>query len=272
MWDWLKRTRRVPMPCPHCRFVNQQIRPDGRCLACGKLLAEEPGVPPEASVKQGPNVGVKGTDVSLAACYDDAMAHLKKGEYQQAIAEFTQVVRLDPDGPNGYAGRAVAYRALGDEAKAARDEDTAKELGGIEKTIWARLVNRAYQRARTGDLCQADRGEFYRRLDPVQREAVLLWELNSQVVNGGFPQWVFNGYAVWINDVIAAVEQIGTAAAKILHKILEDVSLLAHQRIESDQQREENLSKLLECTNGYYAVMGEFGRDVDIWLDARLQK
>ena len=207
-----------------------------------------------------------------AAAYERGLAHLKKSEYAQAIVAFSEGIRLEPQAPNPYVGRALAYRSLGEEANAVADERQAKELGGMERRPWDRLVNRAYQRGRTGDLREVDRGEFYRRLDPVQREAVLLWELNSQVVNGGFPQWVFNGYAVWINDCIAAVQQIGTAAAKNLHTILEDVSLLANRKVESDQQREGNLSKLLECTNRYYAVMGEFGRDVDKWLDARLQQ
>ena len=207
-----------------------------------------------------------------AAAYDRGIAHLKKSEYAQAIAAFSEAIRLEPEAPNPYVGRALAYRSLGDEANAAADERQGKELGGIERRPWDRLVNRAYQRARTGDLREVDRGEFYRRLDPVQREAVLLWELNSQVVNGGFPQWVFNGYAPWINEVIAAVQLIRTPVAKNVQKILEDVSLLADENIESDQQSEENLSKLLECTKRYYAVMGEFGPDVDEWLDARLQQ
>jgi tetratricopeptide (TPR) repeat protein len=206
-----------------------------------------------------------------AAAYQRGVAHLKKSEYAQAIVAFSEAIRLEPEAPNPYLGRALAYRSLGDEANAAADDRQAKEVGGVERRPWDRLVNRAYQRARTGDLRDVDRGEFYRRLDPVQREAVLLWELNSQVVNGGFPEWVFNGYAAWINEVIAPVQQIRTPAAESVHKILEDVSLFANKKNESEQQREENLSKLLECTNRYYAAMGEFGRDVEAWLDVRLR-
>ena len=207
-----------------------------------------------------------------AAAYERGVAHLKKSEYAQAIVAFSEAIRLEPDAPNAYLGRALAYRSLGDEANAALDERQAKERGGVERRPWDRLVNRAYQRVRTGDLRDVDRGEFYRRLDPVQREAVLLGEMHSQVVNGGFPQWVGNGYAAWIDEVLAAVQQIRTAAATKVHEILEDVSLLAKQNVESTQQREVNLSKLLTCTDRYYAVMGEFGRDVEEWLDARLQQ
>ena len=206
-----------------------------------------------------------------AAAYERGLAHLKKSEYAEAIAAFTEAILLEADAPNAYAGRALAYRSLGDEANAAADERRAKELGGVERGPWQRLVNRAYQRVRTGDLRHVDRGEFYRRLDSPHREAVLLWELNAQVVNGGFPQWVFNGYSAWINDVIAAVRQIGTAAAKELEKLLEKVSILANQHLASEQAREENLSNLLENTDRYYAVMGEFGDDVEEWLDAQLQ-
>lgn len=205
------------------------------------------------------------------AAYERGMAHLKKSEYAQAVAAFSEAIQLEPEGPNPYLGRALAHRSLGEAVSAAADERRAAELGGVERGPWHRLVNRAYQRARTGDLRDADRSEFYRRLGPVEREAVLLWELNSQVVNGGFPQWVFNGYAAWIDDVSAAVEKVGTDPANRVHQILQDVSLLANRELESQEQRDENLSKLLECTDRYYAVMGEFGGDVEAWLDARLR-
>src|SRR5262245_56436940 len=132
-----------------------------------------------------------------ATPYERGMAHLKRGQYAEAVAEFTEAIRADADAPNAYVGRALAHRSLGEDAAAQRDEQAARKLGGPEATAWDRLVNRAYQRLK-GDLSHASRNEFYRRLEPLQRQAVLLWELNSQILNGGMPQWVANGYGAWV--------------------------------------------------------------------------
>jgi tetratricopeptide (TPR) repeat protein len=57
-----------------------------------------------------------------------------RNEYDKAIADFSAVIRLSPSDPNGYQGRARAYAAVGDQQKAAADEQRAKELrSGEEK-------------------------------------------------------------------------------------------------------------------------------------------
>jgi tetratricopeptide (TPR) repeat protein len=64
--------------------------------------------------------------------YEQGMAHLKRGEYERAVASFTEAIRLKPNASNAYAGRALAYRSLDDEASALRDEQTVRELGGVK--------------------------------------------------------------------------------------------------------------------------------------------
>lgn len=49
-------------------------------------------------------------------------------EYDKAIADFSAMIRLAPSEPSGYEWRAKAYAALGDQHKAATDEQRAKEL------------------------------------------------------------------------------------------------------------------------------------------------
>src|SRR5438874_1650568 len=73
--------------------------------------------------------------------YERGVAHLKRGEHPQAAAAFTEAIGGDPQSPNAYVGRALAYRSLGDEAAAARDEAAAKDLGGPERSAWDRVVN-----------------------------------------------------------------------------------------------------------------------------------
>lgn len=64
--------------------------------------------------------------------YEQGMLHLKRGEYDRAVAAFTEAIRLKPNASNAYAGRALAYRSLDDEASALRDEQRVRELGGVK--------------------------------------------------------------------------------------------------------------------------------------------
>ncbi len=68
-------------------------------------------------------------DPTLAqAYYNRGFAYLNKGDYDKAIAEFTEAIRLHPQNPSFYLSRAKVYRALGDDVKAAEDEGRAREL------------------------------------------------------------------------------------------------------------------------------------------------
>jgi Flp pilus assembly protein TadD len=51
-----------------------------------------------------------------------------KAEHKKAIADYTEAIRLEPTQPVFYKARAISYRAIGDEAKAASDEKKAQEL------------------------------------------------------------------------------------------------------------------------------------------------
>jgi tetratricopeptide (TPR) repeat protein len=55
-------------------------------------------------------------------------AYLDMGNHNKAIVDFSEAIRLCADDPLDYVGRAKAYRALGDEGKAAEDERKAKLL------------------------------------------------------------------------------------------------------------------------------------------------
>lgn len=56
-------------------------------------------------------------------------SHAGKQDHRQAIADFSQAIRLDPNNAAPYTYRAKAYRALGDEANAARDDERAHKRG-----------------------------------------------------------------------------------------------------------------------------------------------
>jgi tetratricopeptide (TPR) repeat protein len=68
-------------------------------------------------------------DPKLAIAFADrAISYAIKGEHDKAIADFTQAIRLDPKDALAYSNRARVYRALGDESKAASDEKKAQDL------------------------------------------------------------------------------------------------------------------------------------------------
>ena len=48
-----------------------------------------------------------------------------RADFEQAIADFTEAIRLNPDARDCYHGRAMAYRALGETAKALADQSAA---------------------------------------------------------------------------------------------------------------------------------------------------
>jgi len=131
-------------------------------------------------------------------------------------------------------------------------------------------VNRAYQLWKSDR--QATRTEFYQGLHPLQRKAVQLWELNGQVVNGGFPQWLQNGFGAWTNEIIDTLKQIGTDGAREVQVILEGVSILANKHSTTDADSEHDLGGLLEYTDRYYAVASAFGDDVEAWIDEQSRK
>ncbi|HKA08046.1 MAG TPA: DUF4375 domain-containing protein [Gemmataceae bacterium] len=118
---------------------------------------------------------------------------------------------------------------------------------------------------------QASRTEFYQGLHPLQRKAVQLWDLNSQVFNGGFPQWLANGLGAWIEELIVSVRQIGTRPARAVQSILEGVARLDRE-CETQEEADQNTGRLLEYTDRYYAIAPEFADDVETWLEEQLRR
>jgi hypothetical protein len=98
-----------------------------------------------------------------------------------------------------------------------------------------------------------------------------LWDLNSQVFNGGFPQWVANGFATWVEEIVDTLRQIGTKPAKAVQSILAGVARLAAE-CDTQEEADDNVGGLLEYTDRYYAVASEFADDVENWLDEQLRR
>ena len=69
---------------------------------------------------------------------------------------------------------------------------------------------------------------FLESLDETERYAVALGNLNYQVHNGGWAQWIMNGYCVAFPHVIEALNAVGTEKAmkvKAMVESMEDILL-----------------------------------------------
>jgi len=57
-----------------------------------------------------------------------AKAWNKKGEYDKAIADYSEVIRLAPQDPDAFSSRSHALNSKGEHAKAVADFDQATKL------------------------------------------------------------------------------------------------------------------------------------------------
>ena len=56
------------------------------------------------------------------------MAYLRKGEYDRAIADLSDVIRIEPDYVEAYRARAEAFTDKGEVERARRDRERATSL------------------------------------------------------------------------------------------------------------------------------------------------
>lgn len=88
--------------------------------------------------------------------------------------------------------------------------------------IWQGLMDAAYERwnaeggsgSKTYDQMLAD-------CSALERRALLLGNLNYQVGNGGFVQWVDNGYGLKAREAVDALRWVGGERAEAVAKMIE---------------------------------------------------
>ncbi len=68
---------------------------------------------------------MQGTDDA----YYRGVDNLLEGRFADAIADFTQAIEFDPQRANAYRLRGIAYKNIGEEAKAEVDCEKAEQLG-----------------------------------------------------------------------------------------------------------------------------------------------
>lgn len=108
--------------------------------------------------------------------------------------------------------------------------------------------------------------------DDRERHAVILGKLNQQVQNGGWLQWIDNGYGPdTVDDLVEILDKLGPVGAKVRQMIVDiDEDLIkiengALDALEGDEW--EDLSNNLDsvCT-AFYDVNDAFEAEVEAFL------
>jgi tetratricopeptide (TPR) repeat protein len=68
-------------------------------------------------------------DPNVALAYTNrGLAYYRKGEYERAIADHSKAIAIDPNHANAYYNRGVAYEQKGDKDQAIADYDKVLEI------------------------------------------------------------------------------------------------------------------------------------------------
>ena len=70
-----------------------------------------------------------GSTRSTLAYINRGVSYADLGEYERAIEDYDEAIRLDPQSARAYINRGNAYDGLGKSEEAERDYAKAKELG-----------------------------------------------------------------------------------------------------------------------------------------------
>src|SRR4030042_4445107 len=112
----------IPAICPSC---GGELRvPDNRdivkCMYCGKDVI----LHHDQRIKNGKDVGAAFTDAYIGR----GRVYLERGNYNQAITEYTKIIELDSKNKLAYAQRANANYGIGDFEKVITDCDKALSI------------------------------------------------------------------------------------------------------------------------------------------------
>lgn len=113
-----------------------------------------------------------------------------------------------------------------------------------------------------------DNHVFLARLDPVARVAVLVQRLDGQVNNGGFAQWISNGYADCLKETVAALQDIATDAALVAAGLVRLAEDKAREYAERRRGEEVDLDALDVLDDQFYAIEAALVNDLAMYVAA----
>ncbi len=112
--------------------------------------------------------------------------------------------------------------------------------------------------------------DFLRELGPRERFAVLIGNLNYQVTNGGWSQWVGNGYARAHREVLWALRKLDTETSHKVARMAETIVRgLAEWHYDFEGEACERASELdgeLGLSGLYYEINDQLMTDAEAYL------
>jgi hypothetical protein len=146
------------------------------------------------------------------------------------------------------------------------DDDTEKH------PVWQGLMDSAYDKWEKG----MNKADFLESLDSPEAEAVVLGNLNYQVQNGGFYQWIDNGYAeLSASDVLFVLKRMKTPAARAVIKMVRQVIEYMDSGAfgdDGEEHDEEALDALDKLDDEYYVLDDQFNNDIEKYLTGLSQR
>ncbi len=79
---------------------------------------------------------------SAQGYYNRGITYINLGAYQKAVDDFTEAVELRPEHTDAYTNRALSYALLGLESEAGADLERAVELGA-DRELLVQVINEA---------------------------------------------------------------------------------------------------------------------------------
>lgn len=102
---------------------------------------------------------------------------------------------------------------------------------------------------------------FWMNLTYIEKVAVFVGNLNYQVENGGFYQWVDNRYSECLPELKIILDEIGTPTAKRVKQLARAAVEIVRELENDDDWFESD-----EMDNEYYAIKELFLSDTAVYL------
>lgn len=136
-------------------------------------------------------------------------------------------------------------------------------------TRMQKLMGATYDRWQKND--RWSKQDFWDQLSADERFAVFLGNMNYQVQNGGFSQWLGNGYATkeTVGYILCACDRIGTPAAREVWGLVErfwDAARDFDERAADEDEYAEFEGALDGLDTAYYAIDDQFMADAEAHL------
>lgn len=146
--------------------------------------------------------------------------------------------------------------------------------------IWQAEVERIYEAWREDKQPYDD---FVDELPKRDRQLMILANLNYQVENGGFEQWIENGYGSQAKRVIKALYEINTEASLKAAELVEEAaeyidfdspcgSHIAVDDSEDEDEYEEVCNNLDKLDTVFYSINDKLVDDIEEWAVKILAK